>query len=405
MKDIKAQQSDILCALSMKIIAGETTFPNLLHHGCVNTDVLADLLNTEYENAALPPVCRVFGLARSPHLYPRVVKLKYKLQGIDGDTHKRYAKEVTEASVLAQIGEHNKGWNLIQARVAPEHQAYVAIRAEVKAPAPDYWLMSDAQLMSEAAGFESVSLMKYFYPYLHAHLHGRGLQNEALKDKPDAYDVGYIDAKGNRYFTYAELVAANYLRLNKIEYHAQYKVPSDNDGKVTLQADFFVPETNLVIELIHPRSVGDATRQTRFEQRVSDKMARYESAGYEVLMVETGSYFQETGFDIAGFAFALQSELEKAGVKTSNSFSAAELGYIENKAHRILNCIPIDELLSFLKHQGVVGMDSLKGPFRFYLDAIQRRSDIAAILQHFEVMDEYSALGAGAPAATVAASQ
>lgn len=405
MKDIKAQQADILCALNMKIIAGETTFPNLLHHGCVNTGVLADLLNTEYENVALPPVCRVFGLARSPHLYPCVVELKRKLQGIDADTQKRYAKEVTEASVLAQIGEHSKGWNLIQARVAPEHQAYVAIRADVKAPAPDYWLLSDAQIISKAAGFESVSLMKYFYPHLHAHLHGRSLQNAALKGKPDAHDVGYIDAKGSRYFSYAELVAANYLRLNKIEHHAQYKVPSANDGKVTLQADFFVPGSNLVIELIHPRSVANETRQSRFEQRLSYRMALYEAAGYEVLMVETGSYFQETGFDIAGFASALQSKLEEAGVKTGNSFSAAELGYIENKEHRILNCIPIDELLRFLEHQGVDGMDNLKGPFRFYLDAIQRRSDIAAILQHFEVMDEYSALGAGDPGATVMASQ
>lgn len=271
MKDIKAQQSDILCELSIKIIVGKATVPHLLHHGCVNTGALADTLNAEYKKAALPSVCRVFGLSRSPHLYPHVVELKRKLQGIDDNTRKRYAKEITEASVLAQIGEHHKGWKLIQARVAPEHQAYVANIAEVKTPTPDYWLMSDAQLLAEAAGFESVSLVKYFYPHLHAHLHGRDLQNEALKVKPDAHDVGYIDTAGSRYFTYPELVTANYLRLNNIAHHAQYKVPNAHDGKVTLQADFFIPHLNLVIELVPNGSAATATQTKRFELRIRDK--------------------------------------------------------------------------------------------------------------------------------------
>lgn len=122
-------------------------------------------------------------------------------------------------------------------------------------------------------------------------------------------------------------------------------------------------------------------------------------------MIEVGDFFQDTGFDIAGFAKALHQALETTGLPTSNSFSNAQLGYIENKEQRILNCIPIDELLSFLEHQGVDGMDSLTAPFRFYLDAIHRRSDIAAILQHFKALSARRTVNAGGSETTLLASQ
>ncbi|MCC5880993.1 MAG: hypothetical protein JJU03_14005 [Idiomarina sp.] len=390
MKDINAQQSGMLRELSMKIIAGEVDVPGLLPDGCLSLSALTNCLNEKLMTAGLPTICPVFGLNSAPHLYPLVRELKLQVQDIDADTAKRYAQVITEASVLVQVEENNKARSLIQARVIAPHRALVAIAAQVRVPEPDYWLMTDEQLIDKAAEFKSVTMMKYFYCTLHAHLRGRNLEESTLKMKPAVAEGEYIDVEGRYFAKYSELVTANYLRLNDIKHTAQYTVPDLSDGKISIVADFYLPDANLLIEVTQSDEVQSSKRTALCSKRLTNRKAQYQAAGYTVLFINSVPFIKESRFNIAGYVNALKAELDTLGITTGTNYTQGELGFPKSKEERVLALLPVNEFIGFMESQGVDGRESLSGPFRFFLEVINLRPDRDFILQHFAKLDARS---------------
>ncbi|MCC5880985.1 MAG: hypothetical protein JJU03_13965 [Idiomarina sp.] len=386
MKDIKAHQSSILSDEIVRIIAGKSDYTHLVTHGCLSVSGFTKALNEKYETKGLPKIKGTLGLSRTSHLYALVRELKLRVQDIDDNTLDYYKQVITEATVLVKAGENKRAIRLVKNRVIAPHRALVAIAAGVSMPNPDYWLFTDRQLLDLASGVSSLSALKNHYCTLHAHLKGRELETQYLLENPEAINNFYIDAEGRRFFSYPEVVTANYLRLNNIEHISQYQVPNLAEGTSPRQADFFLPGANLLIEISQNHDRGTGTRKGRYVERMAAKKAQYADAGYNAVFINTEPFFKSLGFDVKAFTESLKQVLCDLRIGSKTNYPIDDLGYTNNEEKHLLVSLPLNELVAFLETQGVDGLATLKNNFHFYLEALNLRNDAEKIFEHFTAL-------------------
>lgn len=383
-KNPLSAQSAVASSITAAFMEGRVPLPpQLLNHACLSMAALTDLLNEEFEKAELPMLKGTLALARAEHLYATVRELKHFVQGIDAKTLHRYQRTIAETKGLNDEGRHEEAIKYLKGRVKAPHRALVAVAAGLELKNPDYWVHSDRQILDLCAGVPSLTALKNQHCTLHAHLKGRGLETQYLLENPEAINNFYIDSEGRRFFSYPEVVTANYLRLNNVEHLSQYKVPNLPADEPAREADFYLPGAELLIEVSQNHEKGSGTRKENYLARKSLKEVQYERAGYNALFIDTEPFFSHTGFGAVQYVAALQEILEQHGISTSTDFSIGELGYTNNEEKHKLVASSRDELIEFLEAQGVDGLATLKNNFHFYLDVLNLRPDVDSIIEHF----------------------
>lgn len=174
--------------------------------------------------------------------------------------------------------------------------------------------------------------------------------------------------------------------MNNVEHISQYQVPNIAEGTPYREADFFLPEANLLVEVSQNHALGTGTRKARYVERIAAKKAQYDDAGYKAVFINTEPFFKSFGFDIAAFTESLKQVLSDLGIGSKTNYPVEQLGYANNEEKHLLVSLPLNELVAFLETQGVEGLATLKNNFHFYLEALNLRNDAKEIFKHLAAL-------------------
>jgi hypothetical protein len=382
-KDIEQTQKLALDRLAMEIKSSVKLKQYLLNHDCLSITKLTSLINERIEMADAK-LAGTLALARSPHLYGIVRDLKLELQNIDENTLSQYKYQIAQVEALVQTGYHKQAQAVLRAQVPANHRVLVAKAAKLKLKNPDPWVLTDRQFLDELVGIASLTHMKQDYCTLHAHLKGRQLETQFLLENPAAIQNFYIDRHGRLLHSFAELVANNFLNANDINNFAQHVVEGLQTTAKHRKADFYLPETHVVIEVSQNHEAGKGVRKSRYLERKNIKEAEYNDAGYRAVFIDTEPFYKATGFDISGFCELLKAELKRYGISTSTDYSVEVLGYSNDEKKKNLIALPLIDLVKFLEDEGIDGLATLKNKFHSYMNILKLRTDFDAVMEHFK---------------------
>jgi hypothetical protein len=203
-----------------------------------------------------------------------------------------------------------------------------------------------------------------------------GKQNQAIP-------TYYLDASGKRHSSIGELVTANFLRLNKIQFLTQALV-GDSISDSEQRVDFVLINRGVYIEVIQ----SDALRQTMHASQAVAKQHEHRKLGWECLCINSDKFWTPTGFDIIEFCEHLRLYLLLAGIPSTAELPLAKLGYWDSSEINQLMTLEQPRLFDFLEEHGVTGLAALKSSFHFFMRTLKMREDFDEILVHLYERDK-----------------
>jgi hypothetical protein len=154
--------------------------------------------------------------------------------------------------------------------------------------------LSDEAIVELCEPYGSLTDLKMRNTHLHQEVFGRGLR-ERVVSTHRWYTYRYIDKTGQQYRSRMELIFANWLLANGIRftYDAPVPGPRRKPGEKRWRYDFYLPDYDLYIELLHNETPGRALGKTRRRQYLtnrSQKLEYYTSSKLRVCWINTERY-------------------------------------------------------------------------------------------------------------------
>jgi len=203
--------------------------------------------------------------------------------------------------------------------------------------------MSDDELISRSAQYESLSELASYERELNRHLLGRNLLGLLKMVHPKFISNYIVGREGRVYRSKPELIAGNFLLMQEVEFDQEVtaglflKTEKGTKSTKSIVSDFYIGECDRFLEIIQNSVPDGKGRRTNYAKRWKEKEELYGESGISPIVINSGKYYQRGLFDIRGFVDELTAKLKCEGIFLRKKIDIGDLVYRDTvKAKNIL---------------------------------------------------------------------
>lgn len=330
-----------------------------------------------------------------PHTYASYRALKFACEGIDLceeeiaekfkgliNTLKVYIKRnpwITSPSELANDCV-NKGKKLYKEIRSLPYSPYIFRWAGLNKGRQDYYYFTDAELLCEAAKFNSFTELKYGNDALHRHIKSRSLKNELIRTNPKYANHFYVGIGELLYRSIPELVVGNYLLINKISVEHEYNthLKYNIHGKPII-ADYLLNEPGIIIEVLQNTAGDGGGRRAAYASRRKAKINIYKRHHIKFIEIDSDNFYERGVFKAGEFAHLLHDKVLQYGYDIGAPPPAKFLQKSNNALKQKLITGTQETVFEILKKNKVTGIADLQNHHSQIHNCLRIRDDFEEI--------------------------
>ena len=320
-------------------------------------------------------------------------QLKFTAEGISPDESVR-SREIAalrdvivaalDGQILGSRTEFFRRHTALYQQISRSPYSVFAFRAAgIVGGRPDYWYLTDDELVALAARYESFTALKMGDDMLHRHIVGLDLERAVIAANPNYAKHFRIGHGGFRYRSEAELIIGNLLHLNAVAVRREVLLSGLGSRKKRAPvADFQFLPGGQILEIAQNTRNDRGSRRQAYVRRHNAKVRLYELAGVSHLAVDADDFYVRGVFDALAWANRVRNDLLSAfGIDIGPIRAAADLLFEDCADKRLFISASQADVMRRLEELGIASIAKLQNHHSWILTCLKYRPDAAEILE------------------------